>query len=205
MKPFLLIDKIVSILIVLLFGYFVSDINKKESKPLVHKTMLIIMKIVFPIPMICYIYFLVVNNQISAWDLIALLSTIIGTTIVGFSKNKLGVKHSWAGYSKQNISEIEKTGIYAIVRHPLYTGIYIACFGTFLFVIQRVVNNPIIFIIYIISISFVVTFLYISSKKESVALKERFGEEFAQYEREVPAFIPRLFLRKEEDYDIRAE
>jgi protein-S-isoprenylcysteine O-methyltransferase Ste14 len=117
----------------------------------------------------------------------------------------LGNKHSWAGYSKQNISKIEKTGIYAFVRHPLYTGIYAACFGTFLFVIRRTVINPVVFYVYIITIGFVVAFLYLSSTKESVALKERFGEEYAQYEREVPAFFPRLFPKRGKDYDISVE
>lgn len=63
-------------------------------------------------------------DYLSYLDFLALVLTFLGTVIVVKSKLDLGICHTWAGYCKQP-SELEVSGIYAYIRHPLYTGIHL--------------------------------------------------------------------------------
>jgi protein-S-isoprenylcysteine O-methyltransferase Ste14 len=75
------------------------------------------------------------------------------------------------------------SGPYAIVRNPIYLGITIAMVGTGLvFGGYRV----------IISYACVILFSWVRIRGEEQLLSAQFGEEFAQYKREVRAFIPGL-------------
>ena len=121
---------------------------------------------------------------------------VFGTIIVIFAKSKLGKNHSWTGYSATNITNFTTTGIYNYIRHPLYLGIIIAVFGTALVVFPRYDVNLTIFIIYIIGMIFTFTFIFISSKKETEFLTEKFGKEFIDYVERVPSFFPKIFSSK---------
>ncbi len=199
------IFKAIAFLVLFIFVYFISDVNKIDSRPLIKEPWLTLMRMLFPIPPIAYFYYLYKMDEVTWLDIIALMIMISGVIIIGFSKKKLGKRHSWAGYYKQNIDSFVKSGIYKYIRHPLYTGIYVAVTGSMIVVFQRMDIKKLIFWAYLLVNIAVYVFIFLSSQKETIALKERFGEEFTQYEREVPAFIPRLFPSKEEDYDIKAE
>jgi protein-S-isoprenylcysteine O-methyltransferase Ste14 len=197
MNLYLLFFKIIAFIVLLVFVLIISDVNKKDSKPLTKQLWITLMRLLFPIPPLCYAFFLYQLENTTIWDYGALALMMIGVWIIVLSKNRLGDRHSWTGYSKQNIDNFERTGIYKHIRHPLYTGIYVAVTGSMIVVFQRAQFNSLIFWAYVLANVYVYTFIYISSQRESNSLREQFGEEFAAYERDVPAFVPKLFNKRQ--------
>jgi protein-S-isoprenylcysteine O-methyltransferase Ste14 len=201
----LIIYKITGIVLFLVFGFFVSDVNRKNAKPLIKQPWLTLMRLFFPVAPLCYAYYLYKLDTLFISDLLAMVIMFVGTIMVVLSKLKLGTSHSWAGYAKQGVTDFQRTGIYSYIRHPLYTGIYIAVTGTAVVVIPRASFTSVLFYVYIIGTILSFVYLYISSRRESIALTERFGEAYAQYEKEVPAFLPRLFFAKRKELDTTPE
>jgi len=83
-------------------------------------------------------------------------------------------------------------GVYAHVRHPQYSGLFLITIG---FLIQwpsltTLVMWPILLFAY-----------YRLAKREEREVEAQFGEEFTEYKQRVPAFIPRL--KKAEGLGVR--
>lgn len=86
----------------------------------------------------------------------------------------------WKGIHSGN-GELVTHGIYRYVRHPQYSGFILMIIG---FLIQwptiiTLITAPILLIMYIKL-----------AKKEERKMIELFGEKYAEYSKEVPAFIP---------------
>jgi len=75
------------------------------------------------------------------------------------------------------------TGTYGHVRHPQYLGIIL---GSIAFLIQWA-TIPTLIMFPILTFAY-----YRLAKKEEKEMVERFGEEYLQYQRRVPMFLPRL-------------
>lgn len=73
-------------------------------------------------------------------------------------------------------------GLYSIVRHPQYTGLFIALFG------EGVVHWPTLFSVGLFPI--IVFAYYKLARKEEQKTTEKFGEAYLEYKRQVPMFIP---------------
>ena len=75
-----------------------------------------------------------------------------------------------------------KDGLYAFVRHPQYTGLFIALFG------EGIVHWPTLFSVVLFP---VIILVYVRlARKEEKKLIEQFGEEYLEYRRNVPMFLP---------------
>ena len=75
-----------------------------------------------------------------------------------------------------------KDGLYAFVRHPQYTGLFIALFG------EGIVHWPTLFSVVLYP---VIVLVYVRlARKEEKKVIEQFGEEYLEYRRNVPMFIP---------------
>lgn len=74
-------------------------------------------------------------------------------------------------------------GLYAYVRHPQYTGLFIALFG------EGVVHWPTLFSIGLFPV-IVLVYTWLARREEQQVLKQ-FGEEYLVYQQQVPMFIPR--------------
>ena len=74
-------------------------------------------------------------------------------------------------------------GLYRFVRHPQYTGLFIALFG------EGIVHWPTLFSVGLFPI-IVFAYVRLAKKEEQRVLKE-FGEEYEAYQQRVPMFIPR--------------
>lgn len=73
--------------------------------------------------------------------------------------------------------------LYGLVRHPQYTGLFIALFG------EGIVHWPTIFSVALFP---VIALAYVLlARKEERKMMEQFGEEYRVYQRHVPMFIPR--------------
>lgn len=74
-------------------------------------------------------------------------------------------------------------GLYRLVRHPQYTGLFIALFG------EGVVHWPTIFSVGLFP---VIVFAYVMlARREEQHVLEEFGDEYRAYQQRVPMFIPR--------------
>jgi protein-S-isoprenylcysteine O-methyltransferase Ste14 len=72
--------------------------------------------------------------------------------------------------------------LYGLVRHPQYTGLFIALFG------EGVVHWPTVFSIALFPV-IIIAYVFLARSEERKML-EKFGEEYRTYEKRVPAFIP---------------
>jgi len=85
---------------------------------------------------------------------------------------------------KPGANVLNTTGMYSIVRHPLYLGNYFMTLGISLF--PRTWFLPII-----VSLAFIVHYKIVISSEEEY-LESKFGDEFRAWAAKVPMIIPRL-------------
>lgn len=87
-------------------------------------------------------------------------------------------------YQAQKAVRLMTTRLYGLVRHPQYTGIFLAIFG------EGIVHWPTIFSVAMFPI--IVIAYVLLARKEERQMEEKFGEEYRAYRRRVPAFLPPL-------------
>lgn len=75
-------------------------------------------------------------------------------------------------------------GVYARVRHPQYTGLFLIVFG------EGIVHWPTI--VSVAAFPIIVVAYTLLSYKEERQMLEKFGDEYRAYRRRVPMFVPRL-------------
>jgi methanethiol S-methyltransferase len=73
--------------------------------------------------------------------------------------------------------------LYGFVRHPQYTGLFIALFG------EGIVHWPTIFSVALFPL--IVLAYYLLARSEERKVEEEFGDEYREYRKRVPMFIPR--------------
>ncbi len=87
-------------------------------------------------------------------------------------------------YRVHRENRLATTGLYGLVRHPQYTGLFIGLFG------EGVVHWPTLFSVGLFPvIALVYGWLAHSEEKRMLA---RFGEQYRAYQQRVPMFFPRL-------------
>lgn len=111
---------------------------------------------------------------------IGLSISIIGAIIACWSRYKLGRNWSLSVQRKEN-HELIQSGIYKIVRHPIYTGLLLLFIGNTLIV----GDYRGILAVLIVSISF-----WIKLNKEEKLLIETFGNQYKEYKNKTKALIP---------------
>lgn len=74
-------------------------------------------------------------------------------------------------------------GLYRFVRHPQYTGLFIALFG------EGIVHWPTIFSVALFPV--IVLAYYLLARSEERKVEEEYGEKYREYRRRVTMFIPR--------------
>ncbi len=77
-----------------------------------------------------------------------------------------------------------RRGPYALVRHPIYTGMLLALFGTML--VASTIGSLLGFVLAILS-------LWQKAAVEEQLLSVEFGERYAEYQREVKFLIPYIY------------
>ena len=111
---------------------------------------------------------------------IGLLMTMAGVAFAIWARVILG--RNWSGFVtvKQN-HELIRTGPYALVRHPIYTGLTFAVLGTTIF------DGHIKIIILVIAM---VSVLIHKMKMEEQFMSAQFGSEYASYRQKTKALVP---------------
>ncbi|HHX4058159.1 TPA: methyltransferase family protein [Burkholderia contaminans] len=123
-----------------------------------------------------------------------LWSTLLGagetgmliSMLVGYALLFLGVGTFIQGwrelYNAHQRNTLATEGLYAMVRHPQYTGLFIALFG------EGVVHWPTIFSVALFPV-IVLAYTLLAYREERDMVK-RFGAQYREYQRKVPMFFP---------------
>jgi methanethiol S-methyltransferase len=107
--------------------------------------------------------------------------------VVGYAFVFLGILllvERWRDlYHASRDRRLTTDGFYGVMRHPQYTGIFLALFGQLIHwpTLPTLVLFPIIVWAYVRL-----------ARREEAGLIERFGDEYLEYQRRVPMFFPRL-------------
>ena len=117
----------------------------------------------------------------------AMLEMIVGFTFV-FAGLSLIVRGWKQIYEARNDGCLVTNGLYRYMRHPQYTGIYLAIFG-------QIIHWPTIPTIALFP--FIVWAYYRLARKEEKVMLERFGDEYRIYMNRAPMFFPKKELWKE--------
>ncbi len=106
--------------------------------------------------------------------------TVIGLGFAVWARIHLG--SNWSGRIQiKEGHQLIKTGPYALVRHPIYSGITLGIIGSA--VATGTVGG-------LIAIPFAVAFSLIRIRQENGFMREAFGAEYDKYSGEVKAYVP---------------
>lgn len=111
-----------------------------------------------------------------------MISMILGYVLVFF-----GIGIFFQGWRQvhraRQTNALVTDGLYRLVRHPQYTGLFIALFG------EGVVHWPTLFSVALFPV--IVLAYYMLAKKEEKQVLAEFGDAYRAYQQLVPMFIPR--------------
>lgn len=86
-------------------------------------------------------------------------------------------------YRARQENRLVTRGLYGLVRHPQYTGLFLALFG------EGVVHWPTIFSVTVFPL--IVLAYVLLARREEKRVIEEFGDEYRAYQQRVPSFFPR--------------
>lgn len=112
-----------------------------------------------------------------------LISMIFGYTLL-FIGIGLFIQGWRELYRAHRQNRLATTGLYSLVRHPQYTGLFIGLFG------EGVIHWPTMFSVALFPI--IVLIYVLLARREEKRMIEMFGETYRAYRRRVPMFLPRL-------------
>jgi protein-S-isoprenylcysteine O-methyltransferase Ste14 len=87
-------------------------------------------------------------------------------------------------YRARQEDRLVTTGLYGLVRHPQYTGLFIGLFG------EGVVHWPTLFSVGLFPV--IVLAYGLLARSEEKRMIRQFGEEYRAYQRKAPMFLPRM-------------
>ena len=182
-----IIFKLIQFSVSIIFVVFISDFRKKSGMtPLLDEKITRLLKISYLFPLIIFSYSLVVMENVTIVDFFGLSLTVLGTVTAAKAKLDLGICHTWTGYCKES-SSLRADGIYAYIRHPLYTGIYLFIIGGLSTV---TIHAPWYLTTVVVGmVIFIMSFLAIAASKETDYLRMQLGETFENYQ-QVHPFLP---------------
>jgi len=115
--------------------------------------------------------------------------TMVGVAVLGLSWVLWGywvLGKNWApsvsGVRRDTV--LVTTGLYGIVRHPIYLGLFISLTALALMAANLLVLLPTLALLIV---------LYASIAEEEVILIDRFGDEYREYKKRTPRLIPKLW------------
>lgn len=115
-------------------------------------------------------------------DIVYLFISFLGFAIRAFTIGHAPKNTSGRNIKGQKADVVNTTGIYSIVRHPLYLGNFVIWFGLSLFT-----ESPFFIVIFILAF-----WLYYERIifAEEQFLKRKFGKEYEEWDIKTPSFFP---------------
>jgi protein-S-isoprenylcysteine O-methyltransferase Ste14 len=119
-------------------------------------------------------------SDVAAW--IGVLLTAAGVAIAFWARYHLGA--NWSGVvTLKEDHELIRTGPYRAIRHPIYTGILLALFGTA--VAMGEVRG-------LVAVAIAWLSFYLKARREESFLAQEFGPRFAEHQQHTGMFLPRF-------------
>lgn len=146
---------------------------------------LILIAIIFP-AMLDYQYLFGSPAYDLYWEITCLLITFFGLSVRCYTIGYTPKSTSGRNTRKQVAEDLNTSGIYSVVRNPLYLGNFFMMLGVSMY--PRVWWVSIIFVL-----GFWLYYERIIMAEESF-LKNKFGAKYEDYSSRTPAFIPKLNL-----------
>jgi protein-S-isoprenylcysteine O-methyltransferase Ste14 len=116
-------------------------------------------------------------------QVIAIVATCAGVALAIWARMMLG--ENWSARVTRKVGhELIRSGPYAYVRHPIYTGLLLATAGTALFLGQW--KGLVALVVVLIAETF-------KAKREEQFMIEEFGESYRQYQSQTGFLIPGLW------------
>ncbi|VAV83680.1 hypothetical protein MNBD_DELTA01-954 [hydrothermal vent metagenome] len=116
------------------------------------------------------------------WELFCLSISFIGLGIRAVTIGQTPRRTSGRNTKRQVAESLNTTGIYSLVRHPLYLGNFLIWFGVSMFVRLWWFNI-------IIALAFWIYYERIMIAEEKF-LRDKFRDEYTEWSKKIPAFIP---------------
>lgn len=114
--------------------------------------------------------------------LLSVVVSMLGFVVRAWSIGTTPRGTSGRNTDKQVAETLNKTGVYSLLRHPLYLGNYLMWIGIVAFTFN-------IYFIIIVSLAFWLYYERIMFAEERF-LERKFGEEYMKWSKQVPAFVP---------------
>ena len=118
----------------------------------------------------------------------AVMLSLLGFCVRAYTVGTSPIGTSGRNTKQQKAFSLNTTGIYSVVRHPLYLGNYFMWIGIVVFT-----YNPCFIIV--VSLLFWIYYERIMYAEERF-LERKFGEEYMSWSSSIPAFFPNLKLYK---------
>ena len=118
-----------------------------------------------------------------AWLLAGLV--VCGFLFMWWARIHLGQLWS-SSVTRKEHHHVVDTGPYAVVSHPIYTGLLVAIVGTMLIRVT---------IITLIGSAVIAAGIYVKARLEEEFLRQQLGDSYADYARRVPMLVPFLRFR----------
>lgn len=125
------------------------------------------------------------------WEILCLIVSFFGLGIRVFTIGHTPKRTSGRNSKHQVAESLNTTGIYSVVRHPLYVGNFFIGLGWVLFI-----NLWWLILIYILA--FCLYYERIIFAEEEF-LRNKFGNEYIEWANQTPVFIPRFSQYKKAD------
>jgi protein-S-isoprenylcysteine O-methyltransferase Ste14 len=111
---------------------------------------------------------------------------VVGLVFAVWARVHLG--RNWSGIvTVKEGHELIRTGPYALVRHPIYTGLITAVLGSA--IISATVRAA-------VGLAIIAISLTVKSRIEERFMRETFADQYLRYREEVPALVPFTKLRR---------
>jgi protein-S-isoprenylcysteine O-methyltransferase Ste14 len=118
------------------------------------------------------------------WQIACLAISFLGLAVRILTVGRAPLGTSGRNTLQQEANCLNSTGMYSIVRHPLYLGNYLIILGIALW--------PHIWWLPVLTSCFYALYYERIMLAEEAFLRERFGEAFEKWSAQTPTFIPRL-------------
>ncbi len=180
--------RIAQILILVVFAIFISDFRRKPNMvPLIDRWLTLLMKLSYPIPTAINFYVLFTLDHLYPVDFLALVLNALGVFLVVRAKRDLGAWHTWTGYGSTQ-TQLVRSGIYGVMRHPLYAGISLFIAGSLTLAATHAIWYLVVAMA--VTLGYIMAFLAVAAQREDRLLQGQFGQEFLAYRAQVHAFLP---------------
>jgi protein-S-isoprenylcysteine O-methyltransferase Ste14 len=164
---------------------FIHSFEKSGNTLFKYRGQIPVVLFLLAIPVLYYTQYLIFDKVF--YQVLIIISIII--SFLGFIVRAYTIGTTPKGTSGRNTQNqvaesLNETGIYSMVRHPLYLGNYLMWIGIVVFTFN-------IYFFFIVSLAFWIYYERIMFAEERF-LEKKFGESYMSWSLKVPAFIPRF-------------